>query len=373
MILNFVGDVVINDALNIELSLNLKKLLKCGDYNVVNFEAPVKTENQKKVHKSGPSLSQDENAPHWLIKSGFNVISLANNHIFDYGDSGYLSTINSFKDNHFIGAGTWDEAYSPLIIEQDGLKVAVFSMGEQQFGFFFDKKAKGQKFGCAWINYNSVNDIITNTKKNVDYIIIIVHAGLECVDVPLPEWRARYRALIDLGCDVVIGGHTHTVQGFEIYKNKHIMYSLGNFCFTENLENNSKWNIGEFVKLNINKESIDVKTYGTEFLNNRIELLDDLRWNKLCLRLNNMLIEDYYDQYVREICLSHLNAYASLCSWGGYIHPSKINAKMLFKLFLSKITPYKIKFDDVHMLNNLQCETHRWCFERGLKIKNNLI
>lgn len=48
MILNFVGDVVINDALNIELSLNLKKLLKCGDYNVVNFEAPVKTENQKR-------------------------------------------------------------------------------------------------------------------------------------------------------------------------------------------------------------------------------------------------------------------------------------------------------------------------------------
>lgn len=64
---------------------------------------------------------------------------------------------------------------------------------------------------------------------------MIAHAGLEDEDIPLPEWRERYRELIDVGCDVIIGGHTHMVQGCEIFKEKLICYSLGNFVFERNL------------------------------------------------------------------------------------------------------------------------------------------
>ena len=70
-----------------------------------------------------------------------------------------------------------------------------------------------------------------NLKKEVDFIIFFAHAGLEHYDVPLVEWRERYKRLCDLGVEAVIATHPHVPQGYEKYNNKYIFYSLGNFNF----------------------------------------------------------------------------------------------------------------------------------------------
>ena len=72
-----------------------------------------------------------------------------------------------------------------------------------------------------------------NLKKEVDFIIFFAHAGLEHYDVPLVEWRERYKRLCDLGVDAVVATHPHVPQGYEKYNNKYIFYSLGNFYFSE--------------------------------------------------------------------------------------------------------------------------------------------
>ena len=79
-------------------------------------------------------------------------------------------------------------------------------------------------------------------------LIVQVHAGVELLDVPIPEWRAKYRQLIDLGADVVIAHHPHVMQGIEEYKGKLICYSLGNFYF-DYPSNHPQWNTGAMLTL----------------------------------------------------------------------------------------------------------------------------
>ena len=253
MKLLFCGDLVRQNMFPVDFCYDFKKLLNAADYNIVNYEAPIKEGKATPAPKSGPSLSQSIYSAIWLIESGFNVLSLANNHMMDYGTSGLRVTLKNIeKSFQYVGAGYWEEAYQPLILEKNDIKVAIFSMTELQFGVLQDAERKDMQ-GCAWINHPSVNNLVRETKRQVDYVIIIAHAGLEGEDIPLPEWRERYRELIDNGCDVIIGGHTHTPQGYEIYRGKPIFYSLGNFCFESNSVRNPKWNIGECVSLYIDK------------------------------------------------------------------------------------------------------------------------
>ena len=82
MKINFFGDFVIQNQLP-TIGSRLYELISSSEYNVVNFEAPIHTKSQM-AHKSGPCISQNVDSPKWLIDEGFNLISLANNHIFDF-------------------------------------------------------------------------------------------------------------------------------------------------------------------------------------------------------------------------------------------------------------------------------------------------
>ena len=81
------------------------------------------------------------------------------------------------------------------------------------------------------MNDLKVNHIILDAKKELDYLFILPHAGVEYTDAPVPELIARYRDFIDYGADGVIASHPHCPQGWETYKGKPIFYSLGNFLF----------------------------------------------------------------------------------------------------------------------------------------------
>src|SRR5690606_3657601 len=116
-------------------------------------------------------------------------------------------------------------------IEINGIKIGFFAGTSCDFSALKDKWTDKDKVGCSWINQIQVNNIIRTAKEQCDHLIILSHGGIEFMDVPLPEWRDRYRELIDLGADAVIGTHPHVPQGIEIYNKKPIFYSLGNFYF----------------------------------------------------------------------------------------------------------------------------------------------
>jgi poly-gamma-glutamate synthesis protein (capsule biosynthesis protein) len=362
MVINFFGDFVVNDSKRISLSSDIITMLKSADYNAVNFEAPIKDVTAPQKHKSGPSISQDENAPHWLKENYFNIISFANNHIFDYGEECFKLTKNKFGNEVLtVGAGFYEEAYKPVVLEKDGISVALFAMAELQFGVFSENK---DGYGCAWINDLSVERRIREAKEKYNYVILIAHAGLECETIPLPEWRTVYRHMIDCGCDAVIGGHTHTAQGVELYKNAPIFYSLGNFCFEKNLSRNELWNIGGLASLTLRKNNLEWHYSLLKFCAGKVNLLDSLLSESKIDSLNKALI-DSYQENINKICLRKLGDYNNLNAMAGYLPVDRNIIKSIARWLLGRC-------DDIHMLNTLQCETHRWCFERGLKIKNKL-
>lgn len=364
--LTFYGDFVVRHVSNLEIDGLLGQKIHSSDFNIVNFEAPIQSLNTPSL-KSGPSIQQDINAPIWLNQYAFNVFTLANNHMMDYGDMAARETEETLGHEKCVGLGLGKEAYKPLLLEKNGIKVAILALAELQFGMVHDSFTQANDYGCAWINHPCVNRLVRETKKKVDFLIIVAHAGLEGVDIPLPEWRERYRELIDEGCDAVIGGHTHTAQGYEIYHGKPIFYSLGNFCFQDNLTGEESWNIGECVSLKLSKDgNMEFEVYGTQLVDgNKLMLIDEKVWIDKLRHLNQLLETPGYISHVNEICRKAMLDYNTLFSMGGYIHIDRHIVRSLARWLFGRCK-------DVHILNNMQCESHRWTIARALRLKNNL-
>lgn len=231
MKLVFVGDFCSTPSPGlITVAEDLKELLRGAEVGVCNFEVPVKS-GGKAINKIPLVLYQSVEAPRFLEGLGFNVVSLANNHMFDYGREGFYKTRDSFsKETVVMGAGTFDEAYRVHVVERNGVKVGFLAVVFACSGVL-SGEAGGDEPGCAAINHLRVNHLIVEARKEVDFLFVYPHDGIEYVGIPLPEIRARYRDFIDWGADGVIAHHPHVPQGWELYKEKPIFYSLGNFFF----------------------------------------------------------------------------------------------------------------------------------------------
>lgn len=213
-------------------SPEIQAIIESADYAVCNFEAPIKGYGLSQP-KSGPHHAQEVNTLRGLKDQGFDLVLLANNHIFDFGVDGLLATKQEAIEVGLdtVGAGlSKDEAYAPLITEIDGLKIGIINACEAQFGVL-DYYEREESAGYAWLNHAQIDKEIINLKKKCDFVLFFAHAGLENFNIPQKEWRERYKHLCDLGVDVVIGAHPHVPQGWERYHKSLIFYSLGNFYF----------------------------------------------------------------------------------------------------------------------------------------------
>lgn len=225
------GDIV--NYTNNENFINkeLKDIIKNCDFAIANFEAPIYHKDMVPIPKAGPYVYQSRESIKYLKQSGFNIVSLANNHIYDYGQRGLEETINELEKNEilYVGAGkNFYEAYNVKIVEKNGLKIGFLAACENEFGCLYEYKERG---GYPWIFHPLIEEKIRELKPKLDFLVFIAHAGVEDIPIPLKEWREKYKRLCDLGVDVVIGHHPHVPQGYEKYNNSFIFYSLGNFYF----------------------------------------------------------------------------------------------------------------------------------------------
>ena len=244
--ISFVGDFCSKSPKKIKLSNSIKEVLEGCNSNVLNFEGPLAKGDLNIPNKT--ILNQSDFSPEWCEQNNFNIISLANNHALDFGEKGLLETKKEFKKATVLGAGNWTQAYDINILEIDSCKIGFIAAASSDFASLKDPWTDKSKIGSAWINSIEVNNLIVKNKNNCDFIFVISHGGLEYMNLPLPEWRDRYRELIDLGADAVIGSHPHVPQGVEVYKNKPICYSLGNFYFDNNSNKLPKfWDNGLMV------------------------------------------------------------------------------------------------------------------------------
>lgn len=363
----FVGDIIYHKESKEELlSQQLKKVINEHDIRCCNLEAPIADDNILKSEKIGPVHYQKTQDVKTIIESGFNMFSLANNHIMDYGKEGLKKTLEILNDEITIGAGMNEkEVYSTYTYIKDNLKVGFISVAENGFGACVEKS----EYGYAWMNYVKVEKIIKELKKECNYIVMNVHAGAELFEYPLPEIRILYKKFIDLGADFIIGHHPHIIQGFEEYNNGVIFYSLGNFIFsTTNREECKK---SYCVSIEIDEKGYKYQIIPVLFDKGQVKLEDYEKEITKINKLSKELIEDenYYNK-IDEFCTKlYNNTYKNY-----YLSVFNIARDNLFNKIKSCIKLlFNVRKDNELLLyHNLAIETHRWICIRALKTINKL-
>ncbi|MBZ9572418.1 CapA family protein [Patescibacteria group bacterium] len=238
----FVGDIMLDRGIeymvknhgdgNYEFPfLKIADFLKKADILFGNLEGPIS--NKGKKVGSIYSFRADPKAVEGLTYAGFDILSVANNHIFDYGKVAMEDTFLNLKKAgiEYVGGGfTETEAHSPIIKEVDKTKIAFLAYTNLGSKYW---EAKGNNSGIAWLNKEKMEKDIKIAKNQADIVVVSIHTGREYQAKPNLIQKYSSHLFIDAGADLVIGHHPHVIQEIEKYKNNYIAYSLGNFVFDQ--------------------------------------------------------------------------------------------------------------------------------------------
>jgi poly-gamma-glutamate capsule biosynthesis protein CapA/YwtB (metallophosphatase superfamily) len=175
----------------------------------------------------------------------FDALSLANNHSGDFGPLAFgemLDLLEHRNISYFGGGRNLEHAHMPLLMERNGLRIALLGYNE-----FFPRsfEADFDKPGIAWSEDEQVRlDIqAARTRYHADLVIPVMHWGWEHEKLASSRQLQLARLMIDAGADAVVGGHPHVTQNVDQYQGKPIIYSLGNFVFDgfTDPDNNTGW------------------------------------------------------------------------------------------------------------------------------------
>jgi len=219
-----------------------------SNYVVANLECPL-TSNIQKIKKVGPNLKANPSCIDGIKNGNINVLTLANNHIMDYGAEGLMETIKLCDEKEILTVGAGDNidtASKPLILVYNNKRIAILNFCEDEFSTTHNDLPGTAPIDCL-LNLKSIRE----ANAQSDYLIIVVHGGSEHFELPNPFIRQTFRYYAELGADVVIGHHTHCFSGYEVYNNSHLFYGLGNFLFDYHHNDNQNWNLGLLLKLTI--------------------------------------------------------------------------------------------------------------------------
>ena len=175
----------------------------------------------------------DPKALEGLKLAGFDVLSLANNHMMNFGRNGLEKTLQNLDATEIehTGAGLSEEdIYAPIIEDVRGVKIGFlsYSYAKEQS---YDKT--GEIYGTAYLDVVTMKTQVEKLKQSVDVVVVSMHAGIEYEIEPSVAQKNFAHAAVDAGAELVIGHHPHVVETFEKYNDGYIIYSLGNFVFDQ--------------------------------------------------------------------------------------------------------------------------------------------
>lgn len=238
----FTGDIMLSRLVEnrIYVSGDFKyPFLKIGDFlsgadlTVGNLEGPISSRGKNQGSKY--SFRADPKVVEGLKYAGFDVLSLANNHILDWGREALADTVYilNFNGISTVGAGENEEKANQTVIKEiKGNKIAFLSFTNLYPKSF---EAKGKNGGISNFDIERIKNEIKSLKeaKKVDVAVVSLHFGEEYETEVSEEKREVARELIDSGADLFIGHHPHVAQELENYNGKFIAHSLGNFVFDQ--------------------------------------------------------------------------------------------------------------------------------------------
>lgn len=171
-----------------------------------------------------------------LKQLGTDIVLLANNHIFDYGEDAFLDTLQVLDDAKisYVGAGNnLDEACQPCYFDFDGVKIAYVAATKAEKNILTPQAEIDSPGVLRCYDPELFLQVIEEASDYADYVIASVHFGTEYECMADDSQRDLAYRMIDAGADAVIGSHAHVLQGMEYYQDKPIVYNLGNFWFND--------------------------------------------------------------------------------------------------------------------------------------------
>jgi poly-gamma-glutamate capsule biosynthesis protein CapA/YwtB (metallophosphatase superfamily) len=233
--LHFVGDIMLSRKVGEKIISAGPKFILDPIQNIIgksdllcgNLESPISENVVKSGGFKAPVLAVE------IIKH-FDVVTLANNHIFDCGDKGIEDTIEILTKNgiRYVGIGETEDV-KPVIFTIKGKKIAVLGCSSDELF----ERIPSTKYFILSVSDKRMPGIIEETKKEADFIVMMFHGGEEFIPYPPPSVRKSLKNLIYSGVDFVVGHHPHVLGGYESARDDTLIwYSLGDFVFDSLVE-----------------------------------------------------------------------------------------------------------------------------------------
>lgn len=237
----FVGDIMLSRAVGAMMEksgnwkypfLEIAEFLKSADLTFGNLEGPISSRgtNIGSIY----SFRANPKVVEGLVYAGFDVLSLANNHIWDYGRVAFMDTIQTLESVGIspVGGGlNYKKAHEPAIKIIGDTKLAYLAYTS------LVPPISGSKEATPATSFLELETAVTDVlaaKALADIVVVSLHWGDEYNIVPDDYQKTIAQALVDAGADLIIGHHPHVVQKIEKYGSGIIAYSLGNFVFDQN-------------------------------------------------------------------------------------------------------------------------------------------
>ena len=261
--LTFAGDIMLdrgvknsvrknfnNDYSKLFEKSDIASLLKKSDIVFANLEgtASDKGADLKNLY----SFRMDPEVIPALKGAGISVLSLANNHIGDWGRLAFTDTLPRLKENEILytgGGNNKEEAETPAIIEKYGMKIGFLGFSDKGPDYM---AAKTDKAGILLVNDPNFDEIIKRASQQVDYLVVTFHFGEEYQTKHNGRQESLAHRAVDAGAKIVIGSHPHVVEDTEVYKNSFIAYSLGNLIFDQSWSKPTMQ--GMILEIKLNKD-----------------------------------------------------------------------------------------------------------------------
>lgn len=237
-------------------SSDLIQMMRDADVFEINNEFTYTTRGTPIPGKAFTFRGNPDNAK-FLSDLGVDIVSLANNHVYDYGDEGIMDTLATLDSigMPYVGAGkNLSEAMKPVYFIAGGRKIALVSATQIERSYNYTKEATETTPGVLkTLNPEKFISVISDAKKSADIVIVIVHWGTEGNSYYGHDQVDLAKKFISAGADAIIGGHTHCLQGIEILDGVPIYYSLGNYWFSSTMNMPAPYDTG-LAEIKINKD-----------------------------------------------------------------------------------------------------------------------
>lgn len=193
-----------------------------------------------------------------LKQMGTDIVSLSNNHVFDYGKDALLDTTDLLDKAGipYVGGGrNIEEAKRPIYFIVNGIKIGFVGASNGEKNKYTPQATEEEPGILRAYDTTEFNQVILEASKECDYLIAYIHWGTEDTNYYNADQERWGREFLSSGADIVIGGHPHVLQGMEYVDGKPIVYSLGDFWF------NHETKYTGVLKLHISQEGLEEMSF----------------------------------------------------------------------------------------------------------------